>query len=184
MISSRGKKHEVHIESGRHDPALAKQTDLFIALNARKSAEAFFRFKKTHPQTPAIVILTGTDINHRDVADESSATWQCLALADHLVALHEGSLDRLPDLFHEKCTVIYPSVKLPADLTHSPDPASFHLIMAGNFRPEKDLPTAMMAAGKISAPIHCYGDFSAFTGTCPGISTSTAPSRTAHFYKK
>ena len=63
--------------------------DVMIALNARKSAKAIARFRYLHPDAGLVVILTGTDINHPDVIDESTATWIAMKLADRLVVLQD-----------------------------------------------------------------------------------------------
>ena len=83
-------------------------------------------------------------------------------MADHLVLLHEGSLVAVPQIFHSKCTVIYPSVSLPEGVNYTPEEKGFAVLMAGNMRKEKNPELAMAASAMISPSIgfHVYGESS------------------------
>jgi len=102
-----------------------------------------------------IVVLTGTDINHPEIGDETSGTRRTMAVADRLVVLHEASLSAVPESLREKCQVIYPSVNLPGGLTHRVtekvgETEEFEVIMAGNVRAEKNLPVVVDACAELS----------------------------------
>jgi len=134
-----------------------------VALNARRSAGAVEEFRDACPEGKVVIVLTGTDINHPEMANADSVTRQTMQVADRLVLLHEGSLARIPEEWHERCDIIYPSVDLPAGLRHQPrEGDGFEVIMAGNVRAEKNLPTAMDACALLPVDsqisVHVYGD--------------------------
>ncbi|MCP5534813.1 MAG: glycosyltransferase [Akkermansiaceae bacterium] len=133
-----------------------------IALNARRSAEAVAVFKAKHPDRRIILLLTGTDINHPDAGERCSSCWQSMEAADRLVVLHDASYAVVPSFFQDKCSVIHPSVTLPPGLTHLPDGEGFDIVMAGNFRMEKNPGLAVRASRLLPASqrIHVYGEFS------------------------
>ena len=127
------------------------EADCFVALNARRSAGAVEEFRDACPESDVVVVLTGTDINHPEMANATSLTRQTMQDADRLVLLHEGSLPLVPEDWHEKCQVIYPSVILPEGLSHHPDDTNaFSVVMAGNVRSEKNIPVVMAACGLLS----------------------------------
>ena len=136
-----------------------------IALNARRSAGAVQEFRDACPSSSVVVVLTGTDINHPEVEDATSDTRQTMRDADELVVLHEASMAAVPEALREKCHVIYPSVDLPDGLTHQVgDISKFEAIMAGNVRPEKNLPVVLAACEFLSEEVdsevvvRLYGD--------------------------
>lgn len=136
-----------------------------IALNARRSAGAVGEFRDACPEGSVVVVLTGTDINHPEVDDETSDTRRTMAVADALVVLHEGSLAAVPEDLREKCHVIYPSVRLGNGLTpRAAETDEFEVIMAGNVRAEKNLPVVLDACGSLAKVegsdivIRVYGD--------------------------
>ena len=150
--------YQVHHSQGDYSGMGA---DVMVALNARKSAKAIARFRYLHPHSGLVIILTGTDINHPDVIDESSATWISMKLADRLILLHAASLQQVPKKFRKKTQVIYPSVELPEQLTHKIyDSDEFSIVMAGNLRKEKNFELAFAAGARISAGLkmHHYGE--------------------------
>lgn len=151
----------VAVEAGRS--RIEKKTRCLIALNAMRSAQAIGRFHVDFPGCPVVVLLTGTDINHPDAGKEGSPTWKSLETADRLVLLHDASMAVVPEKFHAKCSVIYPSVTLPDGLKHAPEGEGFDIVMAGNMREEKNPELAVRAAARLPAGmrLHVYGDFSA-----------------------
>lgn len=128
------------------DPA----PDLLIALHARRSASALAAFKAAHPDRPALLVLTGTDL-YRDI-DSVPTARASLDLADALVVLQEAGLARLPAPVRAKARVIYQSA--PPLRPAAPAPARRHvdICMIGHLRPEKDPQTFMRAAALIETP--------------------------------
>ncbi|UGQ48033.1 selenoneine biosynthesis selenosugar synthase SenB [Massilia endophytica] len=114
--------------------------DLLIALHARRSAAPLAAFRAAHPDRPAILVLTGTDL-YRDIHCDNSAQ-ASLQHADALVVLQEAGLAELPPALRVKAHVIYQSA--PA-LPPAPD-AGPAIVMIGHLREEKDPLTFMRAA--------------------------------------
>ncbi|MCL7944625.1 selenoneine biosynthesis selenosugar synthase SenB [Marinobacter sp. ATCH36] len=120
--------------------------DLFIALHAWRSHEPVVRFRKQHPDTPLIVVLTGTDIydhQHRFPA----VTHESMTLADCLVGLHHRvSLD-IPERFTSKLMTVFQSADKPAKAA---DPKKgFDICVIGHLRDEKDPLRAALAARQL-----------------------------------
>jgi putative glycosyltransferase (TIGR04348 family) len=126
------------------DPA----PDLLIALHARRSAEALAAFKHAHPQRPALLVLTGTDL-YRDI-DSSPEARASLETADALVLLQEAGLARLAPHLQARARVIYQSS--PALRPAAPNSRYADICMIGHLRAEKDPLTFMRAAKLIATP--------------------------------
>lgn len=101
----RGLGHRVHIAQrygGEH-------CDLLVALHARRSAEAVFRFRKQHPRKPIVLALTGTDI-YRDMP-RSCAARRAMQLADRLIILQPLARKAIPPPLRSRARVIFQSVR-------------------------------------------------------------------------
>jgi putative glycosyltransferase (TIGR04348 family) len=139
-------RHTVEVAGGwdPDEPA----PDLLIALHARRSAQALAAFKKAHPDRPALLVLTGTDL-YRDI-DSVPEARASLETADALVVLQEAGLARLAPHLQAKAQVIYqssPSLRpAPAGSRH------IDLCMIGHLRDEKDPLTFMRAAQLVTTP--------------------------------
>jgi len=115
--------------------------DLLVALHARKSRAALQAFRTRHPDRPAILALTGTDL-YRDIrCDAGSAA--SLDLASHLIVLQEEALNELTAVQRRKARVILQTVA--TALTHAPTVRGFRLCVLGHLREEKD-PFRIVAA--------------------------------------
>lgn len=108
--------------------------DLLIALHARKSHRDLCAFRKHHPDRPAILALTGTDL-YRDIHEDASAA-ASLDMATRLVVLQEDALEELTTAQRRKTRVIYQSAK--TSLVHSPPVRRFRVCVLGHLREEKD----------------------------------------------
>ncbi len=128
MLRSLG--HEVRV-SIRWD---GRAADVMIALHARRSYDAIARFRECFPDSPLVVVLTGTDL-YRDIRTDKNAK-ASLALADRLVVLQDMGRLELPVRFRRKTRVIYQS----AEVQTSPEPPSrrFRVAVIGHLREEKD----------------------------------------------
>ncbi len=116
-----------------------EQARCMVALNAWRSAKDVAKYRALHPTGKVIVIITGSDINHEELADENSPTRQTMASADALVMLHDQEFHKLSAELQQKCHVIYPSVTLPDHITHKRVPRdSCMALIAGNLRPVKN----------------------------------------------
>ncbi len=112
-----------------------------IALHARRSADAIARFAEACPDSPLVVVLTGTDL-YRDIRTDASAR-RSLDLATHLVVLQDEGLAELAPQHRAKCRVIYQSA--PALKAGEPNRRSFDVVLVGHMRAEKDPLTPMRA---------------------------------------
>ena len=112
-----------------------------IALHARRSADAVARHAEAWPDSPRIVVLTGTDL-YRDLPQDAVA-WRSLELATQLVVLQEAALDQIPREYRSKCRVIYQSA--PPLAPGTPRTRTFDVVMVGHMRVEKDPATPMRA---------------------------------------
>jgi len=122
--------------------------DLLIALHARRSAPALAAVRAAHPDTPALLVLTGTDL-YRDILDDATAR-ASLDRADALVVLQSDGLAQLHPAQRARARVIYQSApRLRPWRGHA---AHVDIAMVGHLRPEKDPLTFMRAASMIEAP--------------------------------
>lgn len=123
--------------------------DLLVALHARRSAAALAAFKAAHPDRPALLVLTGTDL-YRDIHVDADAR-ASLALADAIVVLQPRGLDELDAAARARAHVIYqsaPSLR-PAAPRRG---AALDVAMVGHLRAEKDPLTFMQAARLLALP--------------------------------
>jgi len=160
------------LQSGGLNAAIHERGDIsmtakcLIALNARKSAGEIFDFRRRLPESSIVALLTGTDVNHSEMEQFGSDTLKALELSDRIVSLHEGFSHRLPDDLLIKTKVIYPSVQLAEDINHRPS-EPWKVIIAGNFREEKNPDLMMQAVSKLTnSPLHLHaygggGDYQA-----------------------
>lgn len=139
-------RHAVEVAGGWRpdDPA----PDLLIALHARRSAEALAAFKKAHPDSPALLVLTGTDL-YRDIETSPEAR-ASLETANALVVLQEAGLARLAPHLRNKARVIYQSA--PALRPAVAGSRHIDVCMIGHLREEKDPLSFMRAASLVTAP--------------------------------
>jgi putative glycosyltransferase (TIGR04348 family) len=108
--------------------------DLLIALHARRSAASIDRFAHAHPDTPLLVVLTGTDL-YRDIAVDASAQ-RSLAQAHALVVLNRLGATRLSPKARRKAHVILQSAAY-----RKPEPPvrpPLRVAVVGHLRAEKD----------------------------------------------
>lgn len=113
----------------------AKRPDLMVALHARRSHEAMVRFRKTFPERPLFLALTGTDL-YGDIHTDANAQ-EALHLADRLILLQSSGLDEMTPDLHPKVRVIFQSVPTPTRLS-AKDPDCFEIALIGHMRPVKD----------------------------------------------
>lgn len=138
------------------------QASLAIILNAWRSAEVIQHFKKVNPTSAVIILITGSDINHKDFGSADSVVRKAMDAADALVMLHDIEFDTLPFYLQKKCTVIYPSVDLPKSLSHQPNQQYFEVILSGNIRavknPELAVKIAQLLPENAGIKIRAYGN--------------------------
>lgn len=111
-----------------------KSCDVLIALHGLRSHDSIQRFKKTHPNHPVALIMTGTDI-YRDLK-KSTKVIKSMEMADAIVVLQPNAIQSLPKKFHHKVQVIYQSVK--SISRKVPPKRHFLASIIGHLRAEKD----------------------------------------------
>lgn len=111
-----------------------KLCDTLIALHGLRSHDSIKKFKKTYPNHPVILIMTGTDI-YRDLKVAPQVT-ESMEIADAIVVLQPSAIDSLPIKFHHKVRVIYQSVK--SITRKAPPKRHFLASIIGHLRSEKD----------------------------------------------
>jgi putative glycosyltransferase (TIGR04348 family) len=112
-----------------------ERCDLLVALHARRSRAAIFRYRKLWSGRPLVVALTGTDL-YRDIRTHSAAR-RALELADRLVLLQPCGLEELPPRFRPKARVIYQSAR-PVQAPPRTAGRFFNVCVLGHLRRVKD----------------------------------------------
>lgn len=122
--------------------------ELMVALHAWRSAAAIEKFRRSQPDCPLIVVLTGTDA-YRFIHSHPIETMASLVTADRIVGLHRLIADCVPKAERDKLRVIYQSAK---PLTgRRPPQRRFRVCVAGHLRHEKDSLRAAMAVRNLPA---------------------------------
>src|SRR5258708_7648956 len=135
MLTSLG--HRVRV-SVRWD---GRAADAMIALHARRSHASIAQFSERFPDSPLVVVLTGTDL-YRDIRTDRDARTS-LVLADRLVVLQDMGRLELPARFRRKTRVIYQSAVVHA--SGEPPSSRFRVAVIGHLRAEKDPISAALA---------------------------------------
>lgn len=134
--------HRVAIAPGYEN----ERCHALVALHARRSAEAVFRFRRRFPEAPLIVALTGTDL-YRDIRRSRRAE-RALEAADRIVALQPLAAEELEPHLRGKVRVIYQSAEpVRGQLRRSRE--FFDVCVAGHLRAVKDPFRAAHAARKL-----------------------------------
>ena len=126
--------HRVDIATAWTPGSGPARHDLMVALHARRSHAALAAWKSTHPERPAVLVLTGTDL-YRDIREDASAQ-RSLVIADRLVVLQEEGLNELSRAQRAKACVVHQSVVAGARAT--PPKNSVLITVIGHLREEKD----------------------------------------------
>src|SRR5436309_13936483 len=108
--------------------------DVMLALHARRSHASIVQFRERFPDSPLVVVLTGTDL-YRDIHADRDAR-ASLALADRLVVLQDMGKLELPARLRRKTRVIYQSAEVHA--SGEPPSSRFRVAVIGHLREEKD----------------------------------------------
>jgi putative glycosyltransferase (TIGR04348 family) len=143
--------------SGHYRVRLARQwrgdlpgdgdTDILLALHARRSADSVAAWSRAWPDRPLVLALTGTDL-YRDIAADASAQ-RSLALAHRLIVLQEQGPQALPERLRHKCRVVFQSSTRRQTLAKTRD--HLRALMVGHLRDEKWPQTLFEAAHLLDA---------------------------------
>jgi putative glycosyltransferase (TIGR04348 family) len=138
----RGLGHQVTIVSDYQD----EDSDLLIALHARRSGGAALRFRQRRRWSPLVVALTGTDL-YRDLRRYQTPR-RVLETADRIVALQPLAADELAPGVRGKLRVIYQSAE-PTRSTPKRAGESYDICVVGHLRAVKDPFRAAYAARQV-----------------------------------
>jgi hypothetical protein len=108
--------------------------DLLIALHAYRSHPSIISFKNDCPQSPILLVMTGTDL-YRDLPIHAEVS-DSMEMANAIVVLQAAALACIPKAHHAKTHVIYQSI--PPIQRHLTSKSNFVVSVIGHLRPEKD----------------------------------------------
>jgi putative glycosyltransferase (TIGR04348 family) len=112
-----------------------ERCDVLIALHARRSFDAVEAFRRSHPEGPVAVALTGTDL-YEDIHADPTAL-RSLELSSRLILLQPLGIEELPQHLRSKARVIYQSAEAPRGVS-PPCEEWFEVCVLGHLRPVKD----------------------------------------------
>lgn len=138
-------RYDVNIAAS-WSPVTGATPDLMIALHARRSAAALAAFADDHPDSPRVLVLTGTDL-YRDIHEDPAAQ-ASLDRAHVLVLLQEAGMAMLKPEHRAKARVIWQSAPSLPHVPPLPGAQEFSFCMVGHLRPEKD-PLSFMRAAQL-----------------------------------
>ncbi len=125
-----------------------REFDVLVALHARRSYPALERFHHAHPDVPAVVALTGTDV-YQDLESSAEAR-KSLEIGSRLIVLQALAVEALPMHLRGKCRVIYQSAE-PAGPPDPPGGNVFRVCVLAHLRAVKDPLRAAYAARDLPA---------------------------------
>jgi len=137
--------HKVKIETEFN----GTQSDVMIALHARRSHSSIARFRQLNPAKPLIVALTGTDI-YQDLP-QSRDVQESLEWAHRLVVLQPLAIEELPKEFRSKTRTIYQSAIKQGRRIKKKE-KTFDVCVLGHLRPVKDPFRAALATRSLPEP--------------------------------
>jgi putative glycosyltransferase (TIGR04348 family) len=131
--------HRVQVSRRYRD----QRADLLIALHARRSAAAIFRFRRAHPRKAIVLALTGTDIY--GAHSRNARARRAMEQADRLVILQPLARREIPPRLRRKARVIFQSVE-PSRGRRPRSRRLFDVAVVGHLRAVKDPFRAALAA--------------------------------------
>lgn len=117
-------------------------TDLLLALHARRSAASVAAWAQANPGRPLVLALTGTDL-YRDIHTDATAQ-RSLALAHRLIVLQDLAPRALPGEHRARCQVVFQSSSPRQTLTKTR--GHLRAVVVGHLREEKSPQTVCEAA--------------------------------------
>ncbi len=124
--------------------------DVLVALHARRSYLAVAAYRRTHPDGPLIVALTGTDL-YRDLRHSRRAQ-RSLELADRLIVLQPLGAREVPARLRSKVRTVYQSAR-PTPRPPACKAGVFEVSVLGHLRAVKDPFRAALALGLLKEEV-------------------------------
>ena len=113
-----------------------KPADLMVAIHAWRSAKSAQLFRKEFPDSPLIILLSGTDI-YKFQYTHPKETLYSMEIANALACLHDKVCHSIPSQYRHKLHIIHQSA-LPLARERRPSKRNFDICVVGNLREEKD----------------------------------------------
>ena len=135
------------LRAAGHDVAIAtqwqpdEQTELMLALHARRSHPSISAFRNMHRARPLLLALTGTDV-YRDIRVSVEAR-QSLRLASAFIVLQPKASEELAPAFRSRAHTVIQSCA--TRLRQRPVTRRFRICVIGHLRDEKDPMRALEA---------------------------------------
>lgn len=126
-----GLGHRVVIEEEYN----GRRCDLLVALHARRSFPSIERFRREQPDSPLVLVLTGTDL-YGDIRADAQ-TQRSLEMASRLIVLQPLGLEEIPERLRHRARVIVQSAERPRGVFR-PRQGVFEVCVLGHLRPVKD----------------------------------------------
>jgi len=111
--------------------------DAILALHAWRSHAAIQAWRQSHPRTPLIVVLTGTDV-YRFQYSHPAQVYDSLDRADALIGLHDCLQEDVPHRYHAKLHTVHQSAQPLPPAAPAPGRRYVNVLVAGHLREEKD----------------------------------------------
>ena len=124
--------HQVQVETAWD----GRPADLMVAIHAWRSAESARLFQKEFPDSPLIILLSGTDI-YKFQHTHPKVTLYSMKIANALACLHDEVYNSIPSQYRHKLHTIHQSA-LPLAGARRPSKRNFDICVVGNLREEKD----------------------------------------------
>jgi putative glycosyltransferase (TIGR04348 family) len=136
-----------------------QESDLMIALHARRSAAAIVGFQARNPASPVILALTGTDL-YKDIPNRDPDALESLRRASHWIVLQEDAPHFLSQLNFElvppgesrDIQVVFQSA--PAMVPYENPSKILNVAFVGHLREEKDPRTLFKALRLLEKELH------------------------------
>lgn len=141
LLRPLGYRVSIHLSE---DAPTGRAPDLILALHAWRSHAAVLAWRRAHPDSPLVVVLTGTDV-YRFQVSEPETVYASLDAADALIGLHDCLEEDLPERYWPKLHVVHQSAEpLPPGVPQAVR-RTVDILVAGHLREEKDSLRAAMA---------------------------------------
>ena len=107
-----------------------------VAIHAWRSAKSAKLFRKDFPDSPLIILLSGTDI-YKFQYTHPKETLYSMEIANALACLHNKVCHSIPSQYRHKLHIIHQSA-FPLAGERRPSKRNFDICVVGNLREEKD----------------------------------------------
>jgi putative glycosyltransferase (TIGR04348 family) len=129
--------------------AIDARPNVVIVLHARRSHAALVESRRRYPNTPVLLVLTGTDL-YADLATSADAQYS-VARADALVVLQEDAIRYVPAPHRHKTHIIFQSARALTPSSIAKPKHKLDCVVVGHLRSEKSPQTIFDAVALLTA---------------------------------